>query len=144
MEHQPHHIISALFLGINPPPLSPPPRSADYGFDPLGLGSEPEQLRWNVQSEVFHARTAMTAVAGILAVSILHGANPAVPQWYDAGKVYLEQNPNVSLGALIWTTIALSGFVEFKRLADWRKPGSQADQWFLGIQKEFKVSQGVG
>eukprot|EP00887_Chlorella_sp_A99_P007664 scaffold20.g7664.t1 len=43
--------------------------AGDYGFDPLGLGSSPEQLRWNVQSEVFHGRTAMTAVAGILFTS---------------------------------------------------------------------------
>ena len=48
-----------------------------------------------------------------------------MPEWYEAGRVYLERNPNVSFGALLYSTIVLSGFVEFKRLNDIRNPGSQ-------------------
>lgn len=149
---------------------------ADHGFDPLGLGSSPEQLSWNVHAEVFHGRLAMTGVAGILLTSVrqwwhwaaglvcqcqctvvaassempellshwpiarhsstpprphpappqlLHAGGADVPEWFEAGKVYLERNPNVSFGALVYTTIVLSGFVEFKRLNDIRNPGSQ-------------------
>jgi light-harvesting complex I chlorophyll a/b binding protein 2 len=38
----------------------------DYGFDPLGLGSDPEILKWFVQAELIHGRWAMAGVAGIL------------------------------------------------------------------------------
>ena len=48
-----------------------------------------------------------------------------MPEWYEAGKVYMEKNPNVSFGALVYSTIVLSGFAEFKRLNDIRNPGSQ-------------------
>lgn len=107
---------------FSPAPLPIPP---DNGFDPLGLGSSPEQLAWNTHAEIFHGRLAMTGVAGILLTSLLHTGGANVPEWYEAGKVYLERNPNVSFGALLYTTILFSGFVEFKRLADIRNPGSQ-------------------
>lgn len=38
----------------------------DFGFDPLGLGEEPEALKWYVQAELVHCRFAMAGVAGIL------------------------------------------------------------------------------
>lgn len=40
--------------------------AGDYGFDPLGLGEDPESLKWYVQAELVHARFAMLGVAGIL------------------------------------------------------------------------------
>jgi Chlorophyll A-B binding protein len=40
--------------------------TGDYGFDPLGLGEDPESLRWYVQAELVHCRFAMAGVAGIL------------------------------------------------------------------------------
>lgn len=40
--------------------------AGDYGFDPLGLGEDPESLKWYVQAELVHARFAMAGVAGIL------------------------------------------------------------------------------
>ena len=46
------------------------PLAADHGFDPLGLGSSPEQLAWNTHAEIFHGRLAMTGVAGILFTSV--------------------------------------------------------------------------
>ena len=117
--------------------------AGDYGFDPIGLGSSPEQLAWNVQAELVHGRTAMTAVAGILFTSLAHHAGADIPEWYEAGKVYMQQHPEVSFGALVWTTFALSGWAEFKRLQDIRNPGSQADGSFLGITDDFKgVSNG--
>lgn len=35
-------------------------------FDPLGLGGDPERLKWFAESERIHSRWAMLAVAGIL------------------------------------------------------------------------------
>lgn len=43
----------------------------DYGFDPLGLGEDPESLRWYVQAELVHARFAMAGVAGILLTDVI-------------------------------------------------------------------------
>lgn len=64
-------------LTQRPPPLPPTRTDAirlagDYGFDPLGLGKDPTSLRWYQQAELVHARTAMTAVAGILIPSVSH------------------------------------------------------------------------
>ncbi len=101
--------------------------AGDFGFDPLGLGSSPEQLAWNVEAELIHGRLAMMGVAGCLYASLAHGAGAPVPEWFNAGKVYMDAHPEVSFGALVWTTVALSGFVEFKRLGDIRSRGSQND-----------------
>lgn len=97
----------------------------------------------NVAAEIHHCRIAMTGVAGILFTSAAHHSGAAIPEWFDAGKVYLEQHPEVNFGALVWTTIALSGWAEFKRLLEIRNPGSQGDGSFLGITDDFKgVSNG--
>lgn len=64
---------------------------------------------------------------------LAHAAGQDIPEWYEAGKVYMERNPDVSFGALVYTTIILSGWAEAKRWQDWLKPGSQADGSFLGI-----------
>ena len=42
----------------------------DFGFDPLGLGEDPESLKWYVQAELVHARFAMLGVAGILLTDV--------------------------------------------------------------------------
>ena len=52
---------------------------ACYGFDPLGLGANPERLTWFAESERVHARWAMLGVAGILAQ--VRGA-----RWRGAGR----------------------------------------------------------
>lgn len=44
--------------------------AGDFGFDPLGLGEDPESLRWYVQAELVHARFAMLGVAGILLTDV--------------------------------------------------------------------------
>lgn len=46
--------------------------AGDFGFDPLGLGEDPESLRWYVQAELVHARFAMAGVAGILYTDVCH------------------------------------------------------------------------
>uniref|UniRef100_N1R056 Chlorophyll a-b binding protein, chloroplastic n=1 Tax=Aegilops tauschii TaxID=37682 RepID=N1R056_AEGTA len=49
-----------------------PSLPGDFGFDPLGFGSEPESLRWFAQAELMHGRWAMLAAAGILVPEVLH------------------------------------------------------------------------
>jgi light-harvesting complex I chlorophyll a/b binding protein 4 len=96
----------------------------DFGFDPLGLGSNPDQLKWFAESERVHSRWAMLAVAGILAQEI---ARPDV-FWYDAPtKVDLPFN---IVGLLAFEFWAMQ-FVELKRWQDFKNPGSvDADPLF--------------
>jgi hypothetical protein len=44
----------------------------DFGFDPLGLGEDPESLKWYVQAELVHSRFAMLGVLGILVTDVSH------------------------------------------------------------------------
>ena len=39
----------------------------DFGFDPLGLGADPQRLKYYQEAELMNARWAMMAVAGITA-----------------------------------------------------------------------------
>ncbi|KAJ0808034.1 putative chlorophyll A-B binding protein [Helianthus annuus] len=47
------------FPGSTPPEWLDGSLPGDFGFDPLGLGSDPETLRWNVQAELVHCRWAI-------------------------------------------------------------------------------------
>lgn len=110
----------------------------DYGFDPLRLGSDPELLRWFVQSELVHCRVAMAGAAGIVIPGLLTRAGILnVPEWYEAGKVYVENN-SVDFGALLVTELLLCGWVEARRWQDFRDPGCMADGSFFGITDGFK------
>ncbi|GIL59855.1 hypothetical protein Vafri_14563 [Volvox africanus] len=112
--------------------------AGNFGFDPLGLGKDPEALRWYQQAELVHSRTAMTAVAGILIPGLLTKAGALnVPEWYDAGKVAIESS-FAPFGALLAVQLFLTGFVETKRWQDFKKPGSQAEKGsFLGFEASF-------
>jgi light-harvesting complex I chlorophyll a/b binding protein 4 len=91
---------------------------ADYGFDPLGLGSSPESLRYFAEAERVHARWAMLAVAGILVQEIVR---PDV-FWYEAAtKVKLPFN----IQGLVAFQLITMHWVESKRGYDLRNPGSQ-------------------
>ncbi|KAK9837239.1 hypothetical protein WJX81_001110 [Elliptochloris bilobata] len=111
----------------------------DVGFDPLGLGSDPELLRWFQQAELVHSRTAMLGVAGILFPAIITKAGAAnIPPWYDAGKVWLQEHPAFPFASILFVQILLTGWSESKRWADFQNPGSQADGSFLGVTEDFK------
>jgi light-harvesting complex I chlorophyll a/b binding protein 5 len=46
----------------------------DFGFDPLGLGEDPESLKWYVQAELVHCRFAMLGIFGILVTDVSHNS----------------------------------------------------------------------
>ncbi|KAL6762567.1 light-harvesting chlorophyll-a/b protein of photosystem I [Haematococcus lacustris] len=89
----------------------------DFGFDPLGLGSSPESLKWFAESERVHARWAMLATAGVLAQEL---AQPDV-FWYTTGAQLKSPIPILGLLAVEFWAMH---FVEIKRWQDFRKPGS--------------------
>lgn len=65
--------------GSTPPAHLDGSLPGDFGFDPLGLGANPEQLKWFKESELIHGRWAMAAVAGILVQ--VRGASPRGAAW---------------------------------------------------------------
>lgn len=128
-------------------PGSTPPKHldgslpGDYGFDPLNLAAPPGALKWNQQSEIFHCRVAMIAVAGIL---IPGAIIPGFAQWYDAGEKALAGSP-FPYATLVAIEIFLVGWAESKRWMDIRKPGSQGEPGsFLGFEGMLKGTDQVG
>ncbi|XP_021898618.1 photosystem I chlorophyll a/b-binding protein 5, chloroplastic isoform X2 [Carica papaya] len=119
--------------GLDPPPYLDGTLAGDYGFDPLGLGEDPESLKWYVQAELVHARFAMVGVAGILFTDILRVTGISnIPVWYEAGAVKFEF---ASTTTLIVVQLLLMGFVETKRYMDFISPGSQAKEGsFFGLE----------
>lgn len=104
--------------------------SGDNGFDPLGLGKNPDYLNWFVHAEVFHGRTAMAGVAGVLIPDLLSTIGILdTPVWAQAGAVEYF----APASSLFWVQFLLSGFVEHRRLQDILKPGSvNQDPFFPG------------
>ncbi|MEW5315864.1 MAG: hypothetical protein WDW38_007265 [Sanguina aurantia] len=89
----------------------------DFGFDPLGLGVDPEQLKWFREAELQHSRWAMAAVAGILVQEV------AKPEtfWYSAASTVELPFPIVGIVAFQILTMQ---WVELRRWQDFKKPGS--------------------
>ncbi|CAA6659932.1 unnamed protein product [Spirodela intermedia] len=93
----------------------------DFGFDPLGLGSDPESLRWNQQAELVHCRWAMLGAAGIFIPELLTKLGILnTPSWYTAG----EQEYFTDTTTLFVVELVLIGWAEGRRWADIIKPGS--------------------
>jgi light-harvesting complex I chlorophyll a/b binding protein 3 len=126
---------------------------ADYGFDPLGL-SDPEGAggfvdpKWLTYSEVIHARWAMLGAAGIIAPEILSnvGVIPQSPEevlWWRSGLIPplgTYKSYWMDPFSLFWIEVILVQFAELKRWQDYRHPGSQGEQYFLGLEQALKGS----
>jgi len=111
--------------------------AGDFGFDPLGLASEPELKKWFVQAELQNGRWAMMGVAGILFTSIGAQAGLPYPQWYEAGESAIKDSP-IPFNTLNIIMFVLMHWVETKRMWDFKSPGSQGDGSFFGITDDFK------
>ncbi|KAH9298723.1 hypothetical protein KI387_030405, partial [Taxus chinensis] len=93
----------------------------DNGFDPLGLGEDPNSLKWYVQAELVNGRWAMLGVAGMLIPEVLTSFGILnVPKWYDAGKVEYF----ASSSTLFVIEFILFHYVEIRRWQDIKYPGS--------------------
>ncbi|MQL86045.1 hypothetical protein Taro_018570 [Colocasia esculenta] len=109
------------FPGSTPPPWLDGSLPGDFGFDPLGLGSDPESLRWNQQAELVHCRWAMLGAAGIFIPELLTKLGILnTPSWYTAGELdYFTDTTTLFVIEMI-----LIGWAEGRRWADIIKPGS--------------------
>jgi light-harvesting complex I chlorophyll a/b binding protein 4 len=94
--------------------------AGDRGFDPMGLGAKPEAMFWYRQAELQNGRWAMLGVAGILAQSIV-----APDQlWYNSAVDYANKEGSINLGSLLAVQFITMHWVELRRWADLKNPGS--------------------
>merc|ERR1711939_249437 len=61
--------------------------AGDYGYDPLGLGTDADKVRSYRQAELIHSRWAMLAAAGIIIPEGLeaNGADIVGGTWFETG-----------------------------------------------------------
>lgn len=86
---------------------------ANYGFDPLSLGTDKDRLEWYVEAEKTNGRWAMAAVAGILGQELLG----RTPEWWNVGGEP-QWLPNNALTAIEFFVI---GHFELKRFQGWNQ-----------------------
>ncbi|WVZ18251.1 hypothetical protein V8G54_005573 [Vigna mungo] len=123
--------------GLDPPPYLDGTLAGDFGFDPLGLGEDPENLRWYVQAELVHSRFAMLGVLGILVTDLLRVTGVSkIPVWFEAGAVKYDL---ANTQTLFIVQLLLMGFAETKRYMDFVSPGSQAKEGsFFGLEASLE------
>ncbi|PSS31423.1 Photosystem I chlorophyll a/b-binding protein like [Actinidia chinensis var. chinensis] len=123
--------------GLDPPSYLDGSLAGDFGFDPLGLGENPDNLKWYVQAELVHSRFAMAGVAGILVTDLIRVTGMSnLPVWYEAGATKFQF---ASTRTLFIVQLILMGFVETKRYMDYTNPGSQAKEGtFFGLEASLE------
>jgi len=106
-----------------PPPHLDGTLAGDYGFDPLGLGSDPEKLKYYAEAELMNSRWAMMAVAGICYTE----ATGIEPKWFNAGSADYD----FPIPALLAIQFPVMGFLETKRMQGFLSTGSS------GVNEDF-------
>jgi len=110
--------------------------AGDNGFDPLGLGADPDALKWYVQAELQNGRWAMLGVAGALIPEVLTKAGLInAPVWFEAGKVEYF----APASTLFVIEFILFHYVEIRRWQDIKYPGSVSQDPFF---KNYKLPAG--
>lgn len=124
----------------------------DFGFDPLGLLDPVNsggfiEPKWLQYSEVIHCRWAMLGAAGCVAPEALGklGIIPEATQvvWFQSGVIApatTYDNYWTDAYSLFFIEVLAMQFAELKRLQDFRYPGSQGKQYFLGLERIFQGS----
>ena len=86
--HAPHAAAAAAAAVTRPRPPARKQKQnkntqvGDYGFDPLRLGTNKENLKWFREAELTNGRWAMAAVAGILFTDLV-----GLPKFWEAGAL---------------------------------------------------------
>eukprot|EP01023_Acetabularia_acetabulum_P034296 TRINITY_DN321_c0_g1_i4.p1 TRINITY_DN321_c0_g1~~TRINITY_DN321_c0_g1_i4.p1 ORF type:complete len:343 (-),score=71.41 TRINITY_DN321_c0_g1_i4:222-1142(-) len=81
--------------------------AGDYGYDPLGLGKDPEQVQKYRAFELLHARWAMLAAAGMIIPEGLaaNGADIKGATWFETGALMLNGG-TLNYFAVPWAVIS--------------------------------------
>ena len=101
---------------VTPPAYLDGTLPGDFGFDPLGLGADPQRLKWYAEAEKTNGRWAMAAVAGILGTELLG----VEPKWFEAGA----KDYGVPLVPLTAVEFLILGFLETKRYQGFKETGT--------------------
>jgi light-harvesting complex I chlorophyll a/b binding protein 5 len=101
---------------LNPPKYLDGSLAGDFGFDPLGLGADPQRLKWYTEAEKTNGRWAMMAVAGILGQELLG----VTPEWWNAGA----KDYGVPMAPLTAMEFLIMGFLETKRYQGFKETGT--------------------
>jgi|EP00227_Mantoniella_beaufortii_P008250 light-harvesting complex I chlorophyll a/b binding protein 5 len=97
--------------------------AGDFGFDPLGLGADPDRLKYYQEAELMNARWAMMAVTGICTTEVLGIGGP----WYEAGAADYD----FPVPALLAIQFPVMGIFELKRIRGWLATGKS------GVNESF-------
>jgi len=103
---------STWLTGVEAPSYLDGSLPGDYGYDPLGLGSDPDRLAWYIEAEKLNGRWAMNGVLGVVATEAL-GIDK---QWFtmDSGKDH-----GMPFLFLVSFQAVFMGFFEMKRYRGW-------------------------
>ena len=108
----------------------------DYGCDPFGLAKEPQNLARYSEAELMHARWAMLAWAGMIAVELepnAPGGWKEAALWFrdGAAPTYVGESVPLTLGSVVGVQVVTMAISERKRAqsdAELRKyPGGRFD-----------------
>jgi light-harvesting complex I chlorophyll a/b binding protein 3 len=124
----------------------------DYGFDPLGV-YDPDGMgfavspSWLRYAEIIHARWAMLGVVGCITPEIL-GNFGVIPSetaidWFKTGVIPPAGNYGQYWSdpyTIFFVEVVLMQFAELKRFQDYRNPGSQGKQYFIGLENVLSGS----
>jgi len=127
------------YPGVKSPSYLDGSLPGDYGFDPLELGTEPDQLKWFAQAELLHARFAMLGCLGILAPEAASDLGVQWPgagvNWVDAATYTYDADSKVYFVIQLF----LMHWVEIRRYQDMQKEGSVNQD---PIFKAYKLPEG--
>jgi hypothetical protein len=120
-------------------PGTPPPAHldgtlpCDYGFDPLNLGADPENLKWFVQAELMHCRWAMLGLAGMVGPELTTKIGMTdLPNWIEAGN---WDGYWLGAGPLLFVQFAMMNWAEVRRWEDMKNPGTMNEDPLTGANK---------
>merc|ERR1711897_14492 len=103
--------------GVSSPPHLDGSMQGDSGFDPLGLGANPDRLKWYQEAELMNGRFAMIGALGIMGGEVL-GAYKDVT-WYEAGA----KGYDIPILPLVAVQAVVMGFLETKRYQGFKNTG---------------------
>ncbi|KAF6256350.1 light-harvesting protein of photosystem I [Scenedesmus sp. NREL 46B-D3] len=104
------------YPGATPPKHLDGSMLGDYGFDPLRLGTNSENLKWYREGELTNGRWAMAAVAGILFTDLV-----GLPKFWLAGA---EDYP-IDNKVLLAIEVVVMAILEGKRYEGYKKTGEE-------------------
>lgn len=103
------------YPGAAPPSHLTGQLPGDYGFDPLRLGTNPDNLKWFAEAELTNGRWAMAAVAGILFTDLV-----GLPKFWLAGaETYWLDNQTLAI-----IEVAVFAVLESMRYNAYKKTGT--------------------